>query len=178
MFWNVAHTKTSAAASGGAAQLALELAHHTGSKADLTWGTHTYDWVRLHLAAPHTHLIVDGGDHHIWSYNQGLMVGNAALLYQITGKHEYLHQGTQLADAALRHFGTFASQPPEFNAIFFKNLQHLNAVLPAPNPRFNASLMHYADMRQGMHSSSLIKQSGFVQVQAYASTSLQAFAGK
>ncbi len=178
MFWNDAHTKISAAASGGAAQLALELAHHTGNHADLAWGTHAYDWIRHHMTAPHSPLIVDGGDHHVWSYNQGLMVGNAALLYQITGKPAYLHQGIHLADAALRHFGTFAAQPSKFNAIFFKNLGHLNAVLPAPDPRYSAAVVNFADLRQGMHSGSLIQQSGFVQAQAYASTPLHAFAGK
>lgn len=178
MFWNDTRTKVSAAATAGAAQLALELAKHTGSQADLAWGIHTYSWTQHNMSAHNSPLIVDGKDHHIWSYNQGLMVGNAALLYQITGKEEYLHQGVRLADAAIHHFGDFASQPAKFNAIFFKNLQHLNSVLPTPNGRFSDALMGYAGRCQGMHSVSLIQRSGFVQAQAYASTSLHPIAGK
>jgi len=70
-------------------------------------------------------------DHKLWSYNQGSMVGANVLLHRRAGgdSHaEHLARAQAIARKALRHFdGRYETQPPAFNAIFFRNLLQLHA---------------------------------------------------
>lgn len=62
------------------------------------------------------------------------------------GKEAYLDQARQIAENTLtyyQHDGRWLAQPAAFNAIFFKNLLKLDAVLP--NPRYRAALRTYTD---------------------------------
>jgi len=66
-----------------------------------------------------------------WSYNQGSMIGVNVLLARRGGPAQagYLARAEAIARKALRHFGDsgYQSQPPAFNAIFFRNLLLLHA---------------------------------------------------
>ncbi|MFN8038217.1 MAG: glycoside hydrolase family 76 protein [Acidimicrobiales bacterium] len=71
----------------------------------------------------------------VWSYNQGTPVGALVQLHLVSGATEPLDQAVATADAALAHYGTddrLWSQPPAFNAIFFRNLVQLDAVVGRP----------------------------------------------
>ena len=64
-------------------------------------------------------------DRALWSYNQGSMVGLNVLLSRSRAEDpiDYLARAEAIARKALRHFaGRYESQPPAFNAIFFRNL--------------------------------------------------------
>jgi len=92
---------------------------------------------------------VDGAgrvDPALWSYNQGTPVGALVQLHLLTGAPEPLDQAVATADAALAHYGTddrLWSQPPAFNAIWFRNLVQLDGV--APRPAVWAALDQYLD---------------------------------
>lgn len=82
----------------------------------------------------------------IWSYNQGAMIGAKTLFYRATGDPKYLAQAQQTADASLNHLaqnGELEKQPPCFNAIYFRNLMHLDAV--APDARYRDTMTRYTD---------------------------------
>ena len=64
----------------------------------------------------------------MWSYNQGTMLGAAALFYRYTGDTGYLNRGRQIAAASLAFHGAgdrLWQQDPPFNAVYFHNLQLL-----------------------------------------------------
>jgi hypothetical protein len=82
----------------------------------------------------------------VWSYNQGTPVGAAALASLITGDDEPLVAARETADAALAYFGTddrLWTQPPAFNAVFFRNLLLYDAI--AGYPPVEAALDAYLD---------------------------------
>jgi predicted alpha-1,6-mannanase (GH76 family) len=64
-----------------------------------------------------------------WSYNQGSVIGANVLLYTLTGDAPALAHAEQIADAALAYFAGrwLNGEPPEFAAIFFRNLLTLAA---------------------------------------------------
>jgi hypothetical protein len=82
----------------------------------------------------------------IWSYNQGTPIGAEVLWAAATGDDEALVRATETAGAALAHFGDddrLWTQPPVFNAVFFRNLLSLHAV--RPDPTYLAALDGYLD---------------------------------
>ncbi len=64
-----------------------------------------------------------------WSYNQGSVIGANVLLYTLTRDGQALARAEQIADAALAYFSGrwLNGEPPEFAAIFFRNLLALAA---------------------------------------------------
>ena len=139
VFWeDVAGSQRNTTANGAGAALALELDRFTGNTSDLAWATSMYQWVVTCLGTANglydDHVNPNGSvNTTVWSYNQGVMVGAGALLYQATGNGSYLNQAQQTAAAAVSHFGTGATlvnQGPAFNAIYFRNLFLLNQVVP------------------------------------------------
>jgi type II secretory pathway pseudopilin PulG len=65
-----------------------------------------------------------------WSYNQGSIIGANVLLYRQTHDAAALVRAEGLADATLAYFAAprLAGEPPEFAAIFFRNLLALAAI--------------------------------------------------
>ena len=65
-----------------------------------------------------------------WSYNQGSLVGALVLLYRTTHEPLTLTHAEGVADTALAYFDAarLHGEPPEFAAIFFRNLLALAAV--------------------------------------------------
>ena len=140
----------------GAAQLALELYQQTHDQKYLDFGKKQFEWVDKTLKDSDG-LYFDGinEDGKIegqkYSYNQGLMLGDATLLYKATGDAKYLKEAQDIARASLDAFTgdrkaggpePLAEQAPFFNAAFFKNLMLLDSV--APDPSYRQALADYS----------------------------------
>ncbi len=91
-----------------------------------------------------------------WTYNQGLMLGDATLLYQATGDHKYLNEAQDIAKRSLQQLhkqfdiagsSSVSAKRTFFNAVFFKNLMLLDSV--QPDPTYREALAKYsADLAQ------------------------------
>jgi hypothetical protein len=118
------------------AELGLRLYQITGQRSYLDWSLRMYDWTNRYLLSPDNlywdHLGLSGTvEKTYWSYNQGVPVGVNILLYQITHDRTYLGRAQAVANAAYDYYvrqARLATQPPYFNAIFFKNLLLLESV--------------------------------------------------
>lgn len=111
-----------------AAEAGIKLYLITGNAYYLTWALKMFNWVNTCLRAPnglyYDHIRRDQTiDETIWSYNQGTMAGAAALLYLATHNLTYLRLAEQIAYESMKYFSTsIYSQPPPFNAIYFRNI--------------------------------------------------------
>jgi hypothetical protein len=119
---------------GPGAELGLQLAELTGERRYLDAGRRMFDWAEEALRDPADglywdHLKLDGAiERTKWSYNQGTMIGAAALLARATGDEALLAGAREAALAALAYYGIgdrLWGQDPAFNAIFFENLRQL-----------------------------------------------------
>lgn len=169
----------------GAAQLGLELYEETKDLRYLDFARKQYDWVNQYLRDPADGLYYDGLDkngtihYEKYTYNQGLMLGDATMLYKVTGDEQYLRDAQNIAKATLEHYkDTLATHMLFFNAVFFKNLMMLDAV--APDPAYRKSLADYANTlipkinpETGLikvdGSMNLLDQTSAIQVMALAS---------
>ncbi len=125
----------------GASQLALRLYEQTGSKEKeyLDFAKRHFDWVENHLSDGRG-LYIDGIEgngnkhHEVYSYNQGLMLGDAIMLYKATGDQSYKEKAELIMNAAGKHFTEeeLEKQQPIFNAIYFKNLIEADEILNSP----------------------------------------------
>lgn len=133
------------------AEIGARLYLLTGDKSRLDWATKMYDWVRSYMLAPNglywDHVDLAGNIQKTqWSYNQGVMIGAGALLYQATRKRAYLDQAYDTAKIALDFYAandTYFTQPAEFHAIFFANLLRLSTL--RPDKAFRQAAAAYAD---------------------------------
>jgi hypothetical protein len=160
------------------ALLALELYQETRRDQYLEWGRRMYDWVERCLRAPDglywDHLDLEGRvEQRQWSYNQGAMLAAAVRLSQATGDTRYLGRAEEIARASLGRWAPeFRDEPPSFVAIFFRDLQLLDAV--RPDPTYAAAQRGYADERwrqgrsagSGLFDGELLEQAGMVQIYA------------
>ena len=107
-----------------------------------------FAWVVQHLQAPNglfwDHVSIDGTiEHTQWSYNQGVMLGAASLLYQATGNPSYLAQARAIASHALTFYsqaGRIFTSDVVFDAIFFRNLLLLDSI-DRDDARYRAVLL-------------------------------------
>jgi predicted alpha-1,6-mannanase (GH76 family) len=115
----------------------------------LDWARREWDWFCARGLIGATGLVNDGLDDRCqnnrgqtWTYNQGVVLGGLAGLYQITGDAAYLRHGESIADAALSSLTTPAREGrhgillepgehntarsdgdrPQFKGIFVRNL--------------------------------------------------------
>jgi predicted alpha-1,6-mannanase (GH76 family) len=72
------------------------------------WALRAWEWLRGSGMIGHGGLVNDGltavcenNGGTTWTYNQGVILGGLAALYQITGDRAFLEQGRSIADAAL-----------------------------------------------------------------------------
>ncbi len=153
VFWTQAdwsHDRNTVSNMPGA-QLALRLHQITGEADYLDWARRFYDWTNSHLQSPSglywDHLDLQGTiERTVWSYNQGVPVGVAVLLYQVTRDRAYLRQAERVADAAYAYYvtqGRLFTQPVFFNSIFFKNLLLLESV--TGKDAYHRAMAAYAD---------------------------------
>jgi hypothetical protein len=122
-----------AVSTANGALLAIRLYEATDSPAYLDWAKRMDAWVSDCLTRPDgliaDHISGNGSiNQHAWSYNQGAMVADGALLYRATGDRRYLRQARNLAVRTLAYFKNFRREPPIFVAIFFRDLEALNTV--------------------------------------------------
>jgi predicted alpha-1,6-mannanase (GH76 family) len=130
-----------------------------------------FNWVDQNLTANNglyaDHVRKDGWiDPAQYTYNQGLMLGDATMLYQATGDPKYLDKAVSIANNSLETFfknlADGYKQKPFFNAVYFKNLMLLDSELRSTsgrqtNPAYRQALADYSqyvkkeiDPRTGM----------------------------
>ena len=123
-------------ATGSTIELGLQLYLSTCDRAYLDEALRNYGYLRDHLRRSdglYIDKIFNDGtkDGSIYSYNQGTAIGSDVLLYKATGSDAYLAEAKKTALATLAKGADWLwSQPPAFNAIFFRNLMALNAEAP------------------------------------------------
>ena len=117
------------------ALLGLRLHALTQRSRLLQWSQRMLNWLDRCMLAPNglywDHIDANGVvDYTHWSYNQGSLIGADVLLYRQTHDADALARAEALADATLAYFAgpKLASEPPEFAAIFFRNLLALAAI--------------------------------------------------
>lgn len=133
------------------ALLGLRLYALTHRPAFLYWSRRMLDWLDRCMLAPNglywDHIDANGTvDTTHWTYNQGAVIGANLLLYRQTGDAVALARSEQLADATLAYFAgaRIVGEPPEFAAIFFRNLLALAAV--DGRQQYVAAAQAYADL--------------------------------
>ncbi len=116
------------------ALVGLRLYRATDDHHDLAWSKTMLAWVERCLRGNDglywDHIDSDGNvDRSEWSYNQGSMLGAYLELYRATGDMSALQRAQTIGDAALQHFAARwqNGEPPEFAALFFRNLLQLAA---------------------------------------------------
>ncbi|MGC9136442.1 glycoside hydrolase family 76 protein [Caldivirga sp.] len=130
IYWRVGDLSRNTCSNSPAAEVAVELYMVTGNPSYLKWAIRILNWVNECLRSPgglyYDHINPDGTiDETIWSYNQGTTAAAAALIYEATHNESYLILAEETAYASLSYFsqGAIYSQPPEFNAIYFRSLE-------------------------------------------------------
>jgi len=149
VFWTRArrvHDRNTVTTAGGAL-LGMRLYALLHRPQLLRWSMRMTDWVDACLAAPNglywDHVRLDGSIvQRQWSYNQGAMIGANVLLAQATGDASALEHAKQIADVSLQEI-PLAQEPPEFVAIFFRNLLLLGDAVG--DGRYRAAAQAYAD---------------------------------
>jgi predicted alpha-1,6-mannanase (GH76 family) len=127
------------------------------------WALREWEWLRASGMIGPSGLINDGltadcanNGGTTWTYNQGVILGGLAALYQITGDRAYLQQGEVIADAAL---STLTSPPgilaepcessgcdgdqTQFKGIFVRYLHEF--YLRSGRPAYRAFILANAD---------------------------------
>jgi len=134
-----------------AVELALRLHAATGADRHREVAERADAWLWRELASPDgllwDHVDPDGSvERTVWSYNQGAAIGADVLWWRLTADRRRLDRAVATAAAALDHFAVddgLWTQPPAFNAIFFRNLLQLHAA--EPQPRVVAELDRYLE---------------------------------
>jgi hypothetical protein len=135
-----------------AAELGVLLYQLTGAGAYLQFAEQAYGWVRQCMLEAGNlyadHIETSGTiDRSLWSYNQGVMVGAGALLYQATYDGSYLSEARQTAAAALAHFTLrrLETEIPFFVSIYLRNLLYLDSVTHDPSgPKLAQEYVNHA----------------------------------
>jgi len=85
----------------------------------LSWAVRAWEWLRASGMIGARGLVNDGltpacenNGGTTWTYNQGVILGALAAMYQITGDRVYLEQGDSIAGATLRELTTPPSASP------------------------------------------------------------------
>jgi uncharacterized protein YyaL (SSP411 family) len=137
VFWTAAagNRDRNTVTTANAALLGLRLYSATHGASYLAWSRRLLAWVDRCMLGDDKlysdHIAVDGTvDETRWSYNQGLLIGALVELHRITGDAASLARAEEVGDAALLYFdGRWdGDEPPEFAAIFFRNLLALAAI--------------------------------------------------
>jgi predicted alpha-1,6-mannanase (GH76 family) len=151
--------------------LAAQLHQRTpGDRAGyLTWAQREWDWFRASGLIGPDSLVNDGltsdcqnNGGPTWTYNQGVILGGLAAMFEITGDHAYLRQGEAIANATMNNLVTapadgapgILTEPCEataggcggdqvqFKGIFMRNLYDF--WLRSSQPYYRAFILHNA----------------------------------
>ncbi|MFJ2956169.1 glycoside hydrolase family 76 protein [Streptomyces sp. NPDC087270] len=126
----------------------------TGNRDTLRHSIEMFDWVEGHLKAPNglywDHVDLQGTvDTAQLAYNQGNMLGAAALLHLATGERGYLGQARDIAERALETYdfaNSFAADVPGA-VVLFKNMLLLHSI--DPDERYRGAQRACADALWG-----------------------------
>ena len=136
VFWTTssANRDRNTVSTANGALVGLRLYAATRQLPYLSWSRRMLGWVDNCMLGPDglywDHIDLGGRlDRTHWSYNQGSVIGANVLLYTLTGDTHALAHAEDVADAALAYFfgPRLRAEPPEFAAIFFRNLLALAA---------------------------------------------------
>jgi predicted alpha-1,6-mannanase (GH76 family) len=112
-----------------------------GTEEYLDWARREWDWFCSRGLIGPTGLVNDGLDDscqnnrgQTWTYNQGVVLGGLAAMYQITGDAAYLRQGEAIADAALGSLTTLA--PDARHGILLEPGEHSTGRSDGDRPQF------------------------------------------
>ena len=169
------------------ALLGLRLYALTDRPGYLVWSKRMLAWLDRCLLAPdglfRDHIRGDGSvDASEWSYNQGSAIAAYVELYETAGDASALARAEQIADDTLAHFRGrwLTAEPPEFAAIFFRDLLALAAVdgrqayVDAAESYGAAAWTRLRDPRTGLFSfhgpARLLDQAAAVQLYAALAT--------
>lgn len=177
------HDGRTAVSTAGGEQLALQLYSVTHDKTYLDFAQKANNWMNEYMRNPTTGLYydhIDGNgtvDKGEVAYNQGLMLGNSAMLYQATGDQQYLKDAQAIATSSIAHYQSVGSYPA-YMGIFSKNLELLNTI--KPDPAYTQALDKYAQQISDETNSStgmldgdfgvstMISQAAAIQIEAEA----------
>jgi len=121
LWWNTARKYKNAITNELFLTLAARLHQRApGSHAGyLAWAMRAWEWFSASGLIGASGLVNDGltaacenNGGTTWTYNQGVILGGLAALYEITGDRAYLQRGESIADAALRELTSPASARP------------------------------------------------------------------
>jgi len=120
LWWNTARNYKNAITNELFLTLAAMLHQRTpGDGSYLAWAQREWEWFRASGLIGPSGLVNDGltpvcanNGGTTWTYNQGVILGGLAALFEITGDRAYLRQGESIADAALGKLVTPASARP------------------------------------------------------------------
>jgi predicted alpha-1,6-mannanase (GH76 family) len=108
LWWNTDRTYKNAITNELFLTLAALLHQRTGGQEYLSWALRDWEWLTARAFVGPEGLINDGltgacanNGGITWTYNQGVVLGGLAALYDITGDRAYLRHGEGIADAAL-----------------------------------------------------------------------------
>jgi predicted alpha-1,6-mannanase (GH76 family) len=151
LWWNTRRTYKNAISNELFITLAAQLHERTpGDREYLSWALRAWEWLTDRALIGPDGLVNDGltadcanNGGTAWTYNQGVILGGLAALYDITGDRAYLSHGESIADAALARLtdaGGILTEPCEltadgcngdatqFKGIFARNLHQFSAV--------------------------------------------------
>jgi predicted alpha-1,6-mannanase (GH76 family) len=161
VWWNTDRKYKNAISNELFLTLAARLHQRFGSDHDfyVNWALREWDWLHASGLIGANSLVNDGltaecenNGGVTWTYNQGVILGGLAALYEITGENAFLRQGEAIADAALSLLTSPASavtpgilvEPgesatartdgdrPQFKGVFVRNLYDFYRQSPRP----------------------------------------------
>jgi predicted alpha-1,6-mannanase (GH76 family) len=120
LWWNTARNYKNAITNELFLTLAALLHQRTpGDSSYLTWAQREWEWFHASGLIGPSGLVNDGltsacanNGGTTWTYNQGVILGGLAALFEITGDRDYLEQGESIANATLSKLVTPASAHP------------------------------------------------------------------
>jgi predicted alpha-1,6-mannanase (GH76 family) len=120
LWWNTARNYKNAITNELFLTLAALLHQRTpGDGRYLTWAQREWEWFHASGLIGPSGLVNDGltpacanNGGTTWTYNQGVILGGLAALFEITGDRDYLRQGESIANATLSKLVTPASAHP------------------------------------------------------------------
>nr|WP_295921055.1 glycoside hydrolase family 76 protein [uncultured Dyadobacter sp.] len=139
LYWKEDEKNTKNTCSNGPGILvALQLYKVKKDQEYLNTAVRLYDWTRKQLRSPDgvyydaikiPSLQIDSAK---YSYNTGTMLQSAVLLYEMTGKQEYLDEAKTLAEASKRHFYRNNKLPDNywFNVVLLRGFEELYKIDP------------------------------------------------
>jgi predicted alpha-1,6-mannanase (GH76 family) len=121
LWWNEAKTYKNAITNELFLTLAAKLHQRTPGDhgSYLTWAQREWDWFNSSGLIGASGLVNDGltpacqnNGQTTWTYNQGVILGGLAAMFEITGDRDYLTQGESIANAALAQLAPAVPGPP------------------------------------------------------------------